>query len=227
MTKKKGIASKLFIGLTGLTLLSCCFLGTTFARYTSGGSGTAEVGVALWDVSAADEFESTLDTENADISPSMEVYKEGSANRTNTSALIPVVAITNNGDVSATITIDSTIKGMDFTFVEKAAVSEFGEGFEASKNPTQDEVEELFTAAISLGDDANGTDATVATEKTIAPDEVVYVFVAITWTSQDGKWGSKSDVLDTWVGQYIANIKFTFGFTAVQASEIPDSTVGG
>ena len=227
MTKKKGIASKLFIGLTGLTLLSCCFLGTTFARYTSGGEGKAQVGVALWDVSAADEFESTLDTENADISPSMKAYNEGSANRTNTSALIPVVAITNNGDVSATITIDSTIKGMDFTFVEEAAVSEFGEGFEASGNPTQDEVEELFTAAISLGDDADGTGATVATEKTIAPDEVVYVFVAITWTSQDGEWGSKSDALDTWVGQYIANIEFTFGFTAVQASEIPDSTVGG
>ena len=75
MTKKKGIASKLFIGLTGLTLLSCCFLGTTFARYTSGGSGTAEVGVALWDVdfSGTGGTDSTgWETEMGDLSPAQE-----------------------------------------------------------------------------------------------------------------------------------------------------------
>ena len=46
MTKKKSIFIKLFVALVALTLISCCFLGSTFARYTSEDSGTASVNVA-------------------------------------------------------------------------------------------------------------------------------------------------------------------------------------
>ena len=42
MVKKKEIVSKLVLGLFVLTALSFCFLGSTFARYTSGGESTAE-----------------------------------------------------------------------------------------------------------------------------------------------------------------------------------------
>ena len=46
---------KLSFILVVLTLLSCCFLGSTFARYTSGGTGTATVQVAKWDVKNTQE----------------------------------------------------------------------------------------------------------------------------------------------------------------------------
>lgn len=50
MTNKKSIVSKLLLGLVLLTLISCCFLGSTFARYTSGGSGSASTGIANWSI---------------------------------------------------------------------------------------------------------------------------------------------------------------------------------
>ena len=50
MVKKKRIVSKLILALVVLTAISCCFLGSTFARYTSGGSGASSVDVAKWDV---------------------------------------------------------------------------------------------------------------------------------------------------------------------------------
>ena len=54
MTKKKNIASKLVLVLFVLTLISCCLLGSTFARYVSSGSGQASVGIAKWDVDFED-----------------------------------------------------------------------------------------------------------------------------------------------------------------------------
>ena len=50
MTQRKSIGAKLFIALIALTLISCCFLGSTFARYTSGGKGSASTGVAKWSI---------------------------------------------------------------------------------------------------------------------------------------------------------------------------------
>lgn len=46
MTQKRKLVSKLFVAVVVLTLVSCCFLASTFARYTSGGSGTGTVEVA-------------------------------------------------------------------------------------------------------------------------------------------------------------------------------------
>lgn len=46
-TEKKRISSKIFVALAALTLVSCCFLGTTFARYTTGTtSGSAGADIA-------------------------------------------------------------------------------------------------------------------------------------------------------------------------------------
>ena len=53
MVKKKGIVSKLILGLFVLTAISFCFLGRTFARYTSGGTGSATADIAKWSVTFA------------------------------------------------------------------------------------------------------------------------------------------------------------------------------
>ena len=56
MKQKSRIVSKLFAALVILTLISCCFLGSTFARYTSKSTGTASVGVAKWDVDITNDL---------------------------------------------------------------------------------------------------------------------------------------------------------------------------
>ena len=38
-TEKRRVVTRLCIALVVLTLLSCCFLGSTFAKYVTGGSG--------------------------------------------------------------------------------------------------------------------------------------------------------------------------------------------
>ena len=50
MTKRKNVVSKMLLLVLILTLISCCFLGSTFARYTSSGNGTGTLQVAKWDV---------------------------------------------------------------------------------------------------------------------------------------------------------------------------------
>ena len=68
MTQKKNIASKLVLVLFVLTLLSCCLLGSTFARYVSGGTGSASVGIAKWDVTRVFRFNEHYRGQNFSVS---------------------------------------------------------------------------------------------------------------------------------------------------------------
>ena len=52
---KKRILTRVLIVIAALTLLSCCFLGSTFARYVTSAGGSGTVGVAKWDVSGTAE----------------------------------------------------------------------------------------------------------------------------------------------------------------------------
>lgn len=64
MKQKTRIASKLFAALVVLTLISCCFLGTTFARYTSTSTGKAIIRVANWSINS-DLIDHNKQTEGA------------------------------------------------------------------------------------------------------------------------------------------------------------------
>ena len=107
MKQKTRIASKLFAALVVLTLISCCFLGTTFARYTSGGSGTATVTVADWNVNVdgtyLDEANRTMTFGN--LSPNHEQSGSGTNESEEQS-----IKITNDSAVHAlvTMTVGST-----------------------------------------------------------------------------------------------------------------------
>lgn len=243
MTKKKGIASKLFIGLTGLTLLSCCFLGTTFARYTSGGSGTAEVGVALWDVdfaSTAGGADSTAWEVNMnDLSPAEESKTEWSAegSRTNSTGKILVGVVTNNSDVDADVTITMNGNTPVFYNADGIQMNEdvFGAGIasngvEAGASLT--EVQNLFSIKIyyATTNDANAATNEFSTEQSLdaKQNETVdslYVFAEVTWTSSDAIQndtdGYLADAIDTWVGENVASLSYSFTLTAVQGSELP------
>ncbi len=102
MTKKRHTASRMLLALIALTLVSFCFLGSTFARYTSTGTGTAITQVAEWSITGAEDFESaSAEIDFQQLSPSAAPY--ASAERTHSTGKVKVAAITNTGDVNAKV----------------------------------------------------------------------------------------------------------------------------
>lgn len=92
---KKRILTRVLIVIAALTLLSCCFLGSTFARYVTSASGSGTVGVAKWDVSVTPSAEGTY--KFSKLSPTVD------GDKTQSTGAVDVVTVTNNGDVSALI----------------------------------------------------------------------------------------------------------------------------
>lgn len=242
MKQKTRIASKLFAALVVLTLISCCFLGTTMARYTSVGPGTASVQVAKWDISIADIDSAQSDDEiftakAGKLSPSKTGFIEWNNSPNNpskTSSLLLSAVITNNGEVDAKITL-SAGSITDFTFNEDNTKfdSSTGYGWDDSEQdltgtaPTEAQVKDLFSINMHYANNDTVTDAvpyTSTSDIIIAPGASVYVWTTITWTtnyiaSQSG--GNVEDAIDTWVGQNVKSFKYTISYTAVQASELP------
>ena len=233
MTKKKGIASKLFIGLTGLTLLSCCFLGTTFARYTSGGEGKAQVGVALWDVDFASDSRALRDDYQvnfAELSPSMDEWSgtEEDEQRKNPTARTLVGVIQNKSQVSAKVAFSFEEAETKYVFNGAAKFDE-SVGFDVSDlentitgNPTEAQVDELFEITVSYDVGEGVQEYTPGTtEITLGSGGFVYFYMTITWASADVYGETYADALDTWVGINIATVNYNISFSAVQASELP------
>ena len=219
MTKKKGIASKLFLVLVALTLLSCCFLGTTFARYTSGGTGSATTGVALWKIDVTDGIatgEHTVDF--GKLSPSYEAWSSFSDKRTNETGAVLLATIVNSGEVSADVTID----------VGKAVISgtaSYGSGITEENASTgtaaasEAQVKNLFSIAITVMDAVGSPVEANEGVYTLAPGATLSIRGNVTWTSTDD-WGQQvSDAIDTWVGQNMTSVSYSVSYTAVQASE--------
>ena len=236
MTKKKGIASKLFIGLTGLTLLSCCFLGTTFARYTSGGSGTAEVGVALWDIdfSDADSESTTMSVSVTNLSPSAKPYSSEAEARENQTAVIQLGVINYSTEVNADLTATYSDK-FSYTFndgtksFDNTGYSWNDDGLQGS-GASEKQVRDLFSISLTYGPNASADGAKAFTPGTAVPITAgrgtIYVFVQVTWTSADDDvnvgdtTGSYADAIDTWVGEHLQSISYSFTFNMVQTSTV-------
>lgn len=230
MTQRKSIGAKLFIALIALTLISCCFLGSTFARYTSGGSGSASTGVAKWSIDvtgggASDSMEVDF-TEK--LSPSMKDFVSESPEeaRTNSTGKILIATIKNKGDVAAKVTITAGA-----ITIEKPDGVKYGTGAGITKDnasndgvaPTEDQVKALFDIKLYQDDSAKYTDgAEIGGEiDLVAESGVVYIFAEITWTSADTQGKAVADAIDTWVGENVTKISYAFSYTAVQASKIP------
>ena len=224
MTKKKSIATKLLIALAALTLISCCFLGSTFARYTSGGSGTATTGVAKWDVSLANE--GSLTQTFADLSPAQEPYTNTS--RTHSTGKVKVAELSNAGDVAAQVT---------FTFDATATIT-YSDGDFASIAPgeykpdAESDVQGLFSIILYYSTETDSADAAnnaiamaSGTKVPLAAGSGMYVYAEVIWASNDKSSGSDSgeaaDKLDTWVGENVKSISFKISYTAEQYSEKP------
>ena len=228
MTKKKNIASKLVLVLFVLTLISCCLLGSTFAKYVSGGTGSASVGIAKWDVSGLSD---SMDISVTKISP--DDAEKGTHNgedpRTHMAKPAEAIAtITNKSDVEADVTVTLS----DLSFKKGENVVTFGTtGWETDGKPSQAEmmktVQLQFTTVASpdendwqaLTYNADGSykvyNGTLATGGSAA----VSIWFRVVWVSQDGT--NYADELDTWIGQNVTSISATLSFSAVQGSEKP------
>lgn len=220
MVKKKGIVSKLVLGLFVLTAISCCFLGSTFARYTSGGTGKATTGVAKWDVSLAEEDSMTKSF--GELSPAQKEY-DGEA-RTNSTGKILVAELTNKGEVDATVTFTASDTA-EIALIEGG--KSFGAGIASvAGDATEEEVQGLFTIELFYNWTNDAGNATAVTEEIpMGVGATMFVYAEVIWTSDDGEsasdQGAAADKLDTWVGENVESVAFDISYTAVQASEHP------
>lgn len=222
MTKRKNVVSKMLLLVLILTLISCCFLGSTFARYTSSGSGTGTLQVAKWDISNTHD---ETDVSFKQLSPAKEEYVEEGPARTNTTGKILVATITNKGDVDAEVEV--TAENIVITKVDSANYGTAGIATEA--NPTTEEVEAVFSIKLYKGNSASEL-ATAnltelgAKETVAATNGTLYIYAEVTWTSDVGEiTGATADKLDTWIGQYVTSVQWTISYTAVQSTELPNA----
>ena len=247
MKQKSRIASKLFAVLVVLTLISCCFLGTTFARYTSSSSGTASVDVANWDITVNDTSkldENTFAFNFGQISPDTTDYatwSSGDKTSKPTNTIAPTgtgsVVIKNAGEVDATVTI--TIGEIQFLNEGGTAVTfdstgyEWEEGKLTGSGASAVQVQEVLKLSVTLEDgsltDANEEDANIyqytLTAGQSETQSITITVSSLTWTTNytdgDVSEGAVADAIDTWIGENIASVKITIDCVAVQASEQP------
>ena len=220
MTQKKSIASKLLLAAIALTLISFCFLGSTFARYISGDKGSASLNVAKWDV--AYNIEADTEAIFGSLSPSDDAYGGGNSyveanKRAKATNKVLVATITNSGDVDALVTV-SAVEPPSLLNDEGAEVTSFEGGYE------KEEIQGLFSIKLYKGtsSDASASTALEGEENVTAKGGTLYIFAEVTWTSDDKTvFGTAADKRDTWVGQNITKVRYNISYTAVQNSELP------
>ena len=215
MTQKRKLVSKLFVAVVVLTLVSCCFLASTFARYTSGGSGTGTVEVATWKVTG--EGAGQINAQFKQLSPSKAAYVD--TPRTHSTAPVLVATITYEIDVNGILTL--TVG--EETITKTAADADWGAYDE-------DEIKGLFDIQLYLSD-AKASDVESLKGKEVASGAetpvtagkgTYYVYAVVTWSSDyDTVKGEAADARDTWVGENVKGVSFDISYTAVQNSQLP------
>ena len=218
MTKRKSVVSKLLLLVALMTIVSCCFLGSTFARYISTGTGTATIQVAKWAIKVGDTGSGAAKFDK--LSPLAAPYEEGTV-RANTSGKILVAYMSNDGDVDALV---------KFTVGEVNVTSDaaYGKGVATGGIPTEDEVKEVFSVKFYY---ATTNDAAAATEIPAGGVTLnaaggtttkIFIFAEATWTSDtETITGNNADLRDTYIGEHIANVVYNYTWEAVQSTDLP------
>lgn len=237
MTKRKSVVSKILLLVVLLTLVSCCFLGSTFARYTSGGKGSATLNVAKWaiDIKGGAAEGSTEVSFTDQLSPSSEAYSESP--RTNQSGKVLVATVENTGDVDATVSLtvgpEIIFKGADGKVVgaeDDASTTVFGQNGVATVDgtPTEAEVKEVFSIKLYYGKTEGAEHATNdlasgrGTADVPADGGKIYIYAQVTWTSDSATiTGATADIRDTWIGENITAVGYSLSYKAVQKTQIP------
>lgn len=228
---KKRIVPMLFALLVVLTLVSCCFLGSTFARYTSTGTGSASAEVAKWDIdfNGSNTENGETDIEIGKLSPDDAAWTEG-LNRVHVIDNAQVaMAILNKSDVAADITVtigaapvfygvdDSDIAGWSVTGISQGdSLPSYLEAYSTIQ----------LQFAITNGSTPDGSTlwhnyGASVTQYDVATNGGVYVWVRAVWDTLDDLGQITSDAIDTWLGQNVTKVSCNLSYVAVQSSELP------
>ena len=211
MTQKRKLVSKLFVAVVVLTLVSCCFLASTFARYTSGGGGKGTVEVATWKITG--EGAGQINAQFKQLSPSKAAYVD--TPRTHSTAPVLVATIEYEIDVNGILTLTASEETITKTATNWGTYDE-------------NQIKGLFDIQLYT----STTDgAAVSVDGLTAYDEAInvpatsgtyYVYAVVTWTSDDETVkGAATDTRDTWVGENVTGVSFDISYTAVQDSQLP------
>lgn len=210
MTQKRKLVSKLFVAVVVLTLVSCCFLASTFARYTSGGDGTGTVEVATWKVTG--EGAGQINAQFKQLSPSKDAYDN--TPRKHSTAPVLVATIEYEIDVNGILTLTASEETITKTTADDTYADEVIKGlFDI----------QLYTSTTDGA--AVSVDGLTAYTKAInvpATSGTYYVYAVVTWTSDDKTvTGEAADARDTWVGANVTSVGYKLSYTFVQDSQLP------
>lgn len=215
MTQKRKLVSKLFVAVVVLTLVSCCFLASTFARYTSGGNGTGTVEVATWKITG--EGAGQINAQFNQLSPSKDEYV--STTRKHSTAPLLVATITYEIDVNGILKLTASEETITKTAENWGTYDE-------------EEIKGLFDIQLYLSD-AKASNVESLAGKEVASDAetpvtagsgTYYVYAVVTWTSDDETVkGAAADTRDTWVGANVTSVGYKLSYTFVQDSEAPNA----
>ena len=231
MKQKTRIASKLFAALVVLTLISCCFLGTTMARYTSAGTGTATVGVAKWDIDASIQTVGEGDYNFGKLSPSSQGYfGRQTPNCENTTSKAHVATIENKGEVDAYVSVKPA-ESPEYTLADGAQfiadpvnIYNWTEDQLCGQGVSKDQADELFSINMYYWDGTKYIPINASSQLKVPVGDTLYIWAEVTWTtwySNSESEGVLEDAIDTWMGENCTALSWSFSYTAVQASELP------
>lgn len=233
MTKKKNIASKLVLVLFVLTLISCCLLGSTFARYVSSGTGSASIGIAKWEIDISGNgvgtTEFVLNTDG--ISPDITNAFDPTTNRVQATGKKLVATIENKSDVNAIVTVGfANDPGMIITGPTSGAGINTKNWNDPDAAASEGQIRQVLQIKLYWDDSETYTDGkewngeqnlAAATDGTGGGK--IYIFAEATWTSMDTEYANENvaDAIDTWIGENVTKISANITFSAVQGSELP------
>ena len=200
---KKRILTKILIVIAALTLLSCCFLGSTFARYVTSSSGSGEVNVAAWKITISGNGTGSNTASFATLSPDAD---NSGAGYTNTTDFILVAQIKNEGEVNASITFSASDQPI---ITLNSGVGSETVGY--NQYYSEANTKAMFSIAFYSEQDDS---ATLASGTTLVAGDTMNIYAKVTWTTID-------DATDTWYGTNAEKVSWTLNYTATQNSELP------
>lgn len=214
MEKKRKLSTKIAALLLLLTVISCCFLGSTFAKYTSSTTGTATTGVALWKVNGVSENGTTSNNYTitiTNLSPDHDATY-GSGNVANTTSTTEYT-ITNESEVDALISVavgtitPTYVSGKDTGTIGTTGV-DVGVAFA-----------KVFTLSVTIDNSQN--DSLNQLPAKSSGSKSLKVQVSVSWNTLYGEYTEAvADEIDTYFGMYLQEIELDFTITATQASTV-------
>ena len=231
-TEKKRIFSKLTVCVAALALVSCAFVGGTFARYTTGQQTTpGGTNVADWNIEIINEGEGFME-----LAPNMAEWSSGQRTYTvqnDDGSAMKVLEIHNNGQVAGMFKL--AVDTSSYVLEDKEGNPIELPSYSAElNNPEWEDVSitDIFSVGVLSVVKNNDTKLTGNTTAGITnysaklePGEYVIVSIAsVVWTSDmdDATSGAYGDLRDTWLGENVSMVGYEMTWSVDQAENVPD-----